>query len=83
MFRNCCLVVLNSGVDEDNFEVFFVFYENFEIKFICCEWGVKIEFVNFFEVVFVDEKFVCGVYEYLFVVFCDLFYMGNKYVFFY
>ena len=32
MFRNCCLAVLNSGVDEDNFEALFAPYENFEIK---------------------------------------------------
>lgn len=56
MFKNCCLVVLNSGVDEDNFEVFFVFYKDFNIKFVCWEWGVKIELVNLFDVVFVDGE---------------------------
>ena len=56
MFRNCCLAVLNSGVDEDNFEALFAPYENFEIKLIRRERGVKIELVNPPEVAFVDEN---------------------------
>ena len=63
MFRNCCLAVLNSGVDEDNFEALFAPYENFEIKLIRRERGVKIELVNPPEVAFVDEKLVRGVHE--------------------
>ncbi len=81
MFRNCCLAVLNSGVDEDNFEALFAPYENFEIKLIRRERGVKIELVNPPEVAFVDEKLVRGVHEHLFAVLRDLLYMGNKYAF--
>lgn len=81
MFRNCCLAVLNSGVDEDNFEALFAPYENFEIKLIRRERGVKIELVNPPEVAFVDENLVRGVHEHLFAVLRDLLYMGNKYAF--
>ncbi|MED5522359.1 MAG: pyrimidine/purine nucleosidase domain-containing protein, partial [Pseudomonadota bacterium] len=81
MFRNCCLAVLNSGVDEDNFEALFAPYENFGIKLIRRERGVKIELVNPPEVAFVDEKLVRGVHEHLFAVLRDLLYMGNKYAF--
>lgn len=31
MFCNCCLVVFNSGVDEDNYEVLFFLYDLFDI----------------------------------------------------
>ena len=81
MFRNCCLAVLSSGVDEDNFEALFAPYENFEIKLIRRERGVKIELVNPPEVAFVDEQLVRGVHEHLFAVLRDLLYMGNKYAF--
>lgn len=81
MFRSCCLAVLNSGMDEDNYEVLFAPYENFDIKLIRRERGVKIELVNPPEVAFVDGKLVRGVHEHLFAVLRDLLYMGNKYAF--
>ena len=81
MFKNCCLAVLNSGVDEDNFEVLFAPYENFDVRLIRRERGVKIELVNPPEVAFVDDKLVRGVHEHLFAVLRDLLFMGNKYAF--
>jgi len=81
MFRNCCLAVLNSGVDEDNYETLFAPYENFDIKLVRRERGVKIELLNPPEVAFVDDKLVRGVHEHLFAVLRDLLYMGNKYAF--
>ncbi len=81
MFRNCSLAVLNSGVDEDNYEALFAPYENFEIKLIRRERGVKIELINPPEVAFVDGVLVRGVHEHLFAVLRDLLYMGNKYTF--
>lgn len=81
MFRNCSLAVLNSGVDEDNFEALFAPYDNFEIRLVRRERGVKIELVNPPEVAFVDEQLVRGVHEHLFAVLRDLLYMGNKYTF--
>ncbi|WP_218313234.1 nucleotide 5'-monophosphate nucleosidase PpnN [Alteromonas antoniana] len=81
MFRNCCLAVLNSGVDEDDYEMLFAPYEDFDIKLIRRERGVKIELVNPPEVAFVDGKLVRGVHEHLFAVLRDLLYMGNKYAF--
>ena len=81
MFRNCSLAVLNSGVDEDNFEALFAPYDNFEIRLVRRERGVKIELVNTPEVAFVDEQLVRGVHEHLFAVLRDLLYMGNKYTF--
>lgn len=81
MFRNCCLAVLNSGVDEDDYEVLFAPYENFDIKLVRRERGVKIELVNPPEVAFVDGTLVTGVHEHIFAVLRDLLFMGNKYAF--
>jgi predicted Rossmann-fold nucleotide-binding protein len=81
IFRNCCLAVLNSGVDEDNSDVLFAQYENFDIKLVRRERGVKIELINPPEVAFVDDRLVRGVHEHLFSVLRDMLYMGNKYAF--
>lgn len=81
MFRNCSLAVLNSGVDEDNYETLFSPYKDFDIRLVRRERGVKIELINPPEVAFVDEQLVRGVHEHLFAVLRDLLYMGNKYAF--
>lgn len=81
VFRNCCLAVLNSGVDEDNYEVLFAPYEDFDVKLVRRERGVKIELINPPEVAFVDDKLVRGVHEHLFAVLRDMLFMGNKYDF--
>ncbi len=81
MFRNCSLAVLNSGVDEDNYETLFSPYENYDIRLVRRERGVKIELVNPPEVAFVDDQLLKGVHEHLFAVLRDLLYMGNKYAF--
>ena len=81
MFRNCCLAVLNSGVDEDDYEVLFAPYKNFDIKLIRRERGVKIELINPPKVAFVDGKLITGVHEHIFSVLRDLLFMGNKYAF--
>lgn len=79
LFRRCCLAVLNSGVDEDNFEILFAPYESFDVKLIRRERGVKLELINPPEVGFVDGRLVRGVHEHLFSVLRDMLYMGNKY----
>lgn len=78
-FRNCCLAVLNSGVDGDDGDALFAPYQDFDVKLIRRERGVKIELHNSPEVAFVDGKLIFGVHEHLFSVLRDLLYMGNKY----
>ncbi|NVK54029.1 MAG: LOG family protein [Alteromonadaceae bacterium] len=79
LFRNCCLAVLNSGVDEDDSEMLFAPYESFDIRLVRRERGVKLELINPPEVGFVDDHLVKGIHEHLFSVLRDLLYMGNKY----
>ncbi|MFA3790768.1 nucleotide 5'-monophosphate nucleosidase PpnN [Aliiglaciecola sp. SL4] len=79
LFRNCCLAVLNSGVEEDDFEQLFTPYEDFEVNLIRRERGVKIELVNPPAVAFVDGQLIKGVHEHLFAVLRDILHMGVKY----
>lgn len=81
VFRNCCLAVLNSGVDEDDYEILFAPYDDFDVRLVRRERGVKMELVNPPDVAFVDGKLVRGVHEHLFAVLRDMLYMGNKYAF--
>ncbi|GBL04149.1 nucleotide 5'-monophosphate nucleosidase PpnN [Glaciecola sp. KUL10] len=78
VFRNCCLAVLNSGVEEDNYEDLFAPYKDFEVRLVRRERGVKIELVNPPEVAFVDGKLIQGVHEHLFAVLRDMLYMSTK-----
>lgn len=79
LFRNCCLAVLNSGAQEDNYENIFSPYEDFEVNLLRRERGVKIELINPPELAFVDNKLIKGVHEHLFAVLRDLLHMGARY----
>lgn len=77
-FRNCCLAVLNSGVEEDNYHNLFSPYSDFDVRLVRRERGVKIELINPPEVAFVDGELIKGVHEHLFAVLRDMLYMGTK-----
>ncbi|WP_026375702.1 nucleotide 5'-monophosphate nucleosidase PpnN [Aestuariibacter salexigens] len=79
IFRNCCLAVLNSGVEKDDPEQVFGPYQHFDVRLVRRERGVKIELVNPPPDAFVDGKLIKGVHEHLFAVLRDLLYMGIKY----
>ncbi|WJG10417.1 nucleotide 5'-monophosphate nucleosidase PpnN [Aliiglaciecola sp. LCG003] len=81
LFRNCCLAVLNSGVEEDNYEEMFEPYQDFSVNLIRRERGVKIELINPPAVAFVDGKLIKGVHEHLFAVLRDILHMADKYHF--
>ena len=79
LFRNCCLAVLNSGVEQDNYEDLFSPYEDFEVHLVRRERGVKMELINPPSVAFVDGVLIRGVHEHLFAVLRDILHMGAKY----
>ncbi len=78
VFRNCCLAVLNSGIEQDDSEALFDQYRDFDVNLIRRERGVKIELVNPPEVAFVDGQLITGVHEHLFAVLRDMLYMNTK-----
>ena len=58
VFRNCCLAVLYSGAEIDNCENIFEPHQDFDIKLISRERGVKIELINPPAQAFVDGKLI-------------------------
>lgn len=78
LFRNCCLAVLNSGAEQDDFEEMFAPYGDFDIKLVRRERGVKIELINPPKLSFVDDNLMRGVHDHLFAVLRDLLHMGVK-----
>lgn len=78
MFRNCCLAVLNAGIEQDDAEALFEKFKDFEVRLVRKERGVKIELVNPPETAFVDGKLIAGVHEHLFAVLRDMLYMSSK-----
>lgn len=78
MFRNCCLAVLNAGLEQDDSEALFEQYKDFSVRLIRKERGVKIELVNPPEAAFVDGQLIVGVHEHLFAVLRDMLYMSSK-----
>ena len=78
LFRNCCLAVLNSGSEIDDFKQMFDPYQDFDVNLIRRERGVKIELINPPESAFVDGELIKGVHEHLFAVLRDLLFMGAK-----
>ena len=78
MFRNCCLAVLNAGIEQDDSEALFEEFKDFKVRLIRRERGVKIELVNPPESAFVDGKLIAGVHEHLFAVLRDMLYMSSK-----
>jgi hypothetical protein len=78
VFRNCCLAVLNSGVEQDDSEALFEKFKDFDVKLVRRERGVKMELINPPEVAFVDGKLIAGVHEHLFAVLRDMLYMSSK-----
>nr|WP_136251662.1 nucleotide 5'-monophosphate nucleosidase PpnN [Ningiella ruwaisensis] len=78
VFRNCCLAVLNSGVEQDDSEALFEKYKDFDVRLVRRERGVKMELINPPEVAFVDGKLIAGVHEHLFAVLRDMLYMSSK-----
>lgn len=79
LFRNCCLAVLNSGAETDNCEYLFNSHQDFDVRLVSRERGVKIELINPPAIAFVDDKLIKGVHEHLFSVLRDLLHMGTKY----
>lgn len=78
LFRNCCLAVLNSGAEIDDFKQMFEPYQDFEVGLIRRERGVKIELQNPPKLAFVDGVLIKGVHEHLFAVLRDIVFMGAK-----
>ncbi len=78
LFRNCSLAVLNSGTPLDDAKVLLERYQDFDIKVIQEERGIKLELVNAPVNAFVDGKIIKGIGEHLFAVLRDVIYVSDE-----
>ena len=78
LFRNCVLAVLNVGSHTDSSSEIYDKYQDFDVKLIARERGIKIELDNPPETAFVDGKIVIGIHEHIFSVIRDLLFIYQR-----
>lgn len=77
LYRNCSLAVLNYGDYSDNAKELIDRFEDFGIKVVSQERGIKLELTNAPASAFVDGKMIKGVNEHLFSVLRDVVYIND------
>lgn len=79
LFRNCVLAVLNVGSHTDSSSEIYEKYEDFDIRLLIRERGIKIELENPPETAFVDGQIITGIHEHIFSVIRDILFICQKY----
>ncbi len=72
LYRNCSLAVLSSGFITDNSHALLSRYQDFDIKLLKSERGVRLELHNPPESAFVDGKMIQNIQYHLFAVLRDI-----------
>ena len=72
LYRNCSLAVLNAGSHTDNAEDIYQQFQDFQIKVLRRERGVKLALDNPPEHAFVDGVIIKGIQEHLSAVLRDI-----------
>ena len=78
IYRRCSLAVLNVGSTIDDTRQVLEQYEDFNIRVIPKERGIKLEFENAPASAFVDGQVITGIQEQLFSVLRDIVYVKNQ-----
>ncbi len=78
IYRRCSLAVLNVGSTTDDTRQVLEQYEDFNIRVISQERGIKLEFENAPASAFVDGQVITGIQEQLFSVLRDIVYVKNQ-----
>lgn len=79
LYRNCSLAVLNAGSHTDNAEDIYQQFQDFNIKVLRRERGVKLALDNPPEHAFVDGVIIKGIQEHLSAVLRDILFIGDCY----
>ena len=77
-FRRCALAVLNVDSNTDDAREVLRQHQDFQIRVVQQERGVKLEIENAPESAFVDGRIITGIQEQLFAVLRDISYVKNK-----
>ena len=78
IFRNCSLAVLNCGSALDNGKLLLERYQEFDIKVIQQERGIKLELTAAPAHAFVDGVIIKGINEHLFSVLRDVIFVNDE-----
>ncbi|MCF6434392.1 nucleotide 5'-monophosphate nucleosidase PpnN [Pseudoalteromonas sp. MMG022] len=78
LFRNCALAVLNVGSHTDSSSEIYNKYQDFDIKLIARERGIKIALDNPPETAFVDGEIISGIHEHIFSVIRDILFICQR-----
>ncbi len=79
LFRNCALAVLNVGSHTDESSDIYDKYQDFDIRLVSRERGIKIELINAPDTAFVDGEIITGIHEHIFSVIRDILFICQKY----
>ncbi|MFT7558309.1 MAG: putative Rossmann-fold nucleotide-binding protein [Flavobacteriales bacterium] len=77
-FRRCSLAVLNTGSDTDSTQEVLDAHQDFTIRVVAQERGMKLEVDNAPASAFVDGEMIVGIQEHLFSVLRDIVYIDNE-----
>ncbi|KZN38554.1 nucleotide 5'-monophosphate nucleosidase PpnN [Pseudoalteromonas luteoviolacea] len=78
LFRNCVLAVLNVGSHTDSSYEIYKKFEDFDVKLVARERGIKIELTNPPESAFVDGTIISGIHEHIFSVIRDILFICQR-----
>lgn len=78
VFRKCSLAVLNCGSDKDDIKDMMSEFDDFDIRVIQRERGIKLDIKGAPEHAFVDGNLITGIHEHLFAVLRDILYINNE-----
>ncbi|MCF2860670.1 nucleotide 5'-monophosphate nucleosidase PpnN [Pseudoalteromonas sp. Cnat2-41] len=78
LFRNCALAVLNVGSHTDSSAEIYDRFQDFDIRLVARERGIKIELTNPPETAFVDGDIIRGIHEHIFSVIRDILFICQK-----
>jgi len=78
LFRQCCLAVLNCGIEEDDIEALLQRNEQFDVEVVPQTRGVLLQLNNAPISAFVDSEIILGIKENLYSVLRDIIYLSNS-----
>ncbi|HIG37363.1 MAG TPA: DUF4478 domain-containing protein, partial [Oceanospirillaceae bacterium] len=78
LFRQCCLAVLNCGIEEDDIAVLLKRNAKFDVEVVPQTRGVLLQLSNAPSSAFVDGEIILGIKENLYSVLRDIIYISNS-----
>ena len=78
LLRRCALAVLSGGITNDDPRAMFERYEDFDVRVLQQDRGIKLELLNAPARAFVDGKIIRGINEQLFAVLRDIVYVATE-----